>query len=261
MLYKSKKDAFVSFSVKIVNLRLCFFVSLFTFCAFFCKSSFCEELTYKTAQQYYLDGIYNYVDRNYTTSAEQFEALSKKHPYSQFTHHSLIMEAFTNYVDKEYSKIPGIAEVFFKLFPNDEYTPYMMYILAMSYYINIKKDNRAFNNVAESLQIFNNLLDKYPNSKYAENVKKKIEYLLARQQLNDLLTGEYYEENNNHISAMRRYTGIFEIYKNNLNSEIEERALCRIAALSQAMQMPNNADKYYKLLQQKYPNSKCLQNA
>ena len=118
MLYKSVKCVFIWSSIKVVNLLVCFSALLFLFYVFLCKLSLCEELAYKTAQQYYLDGIYNYVDRNYTTSAEQFEALSKKHPYSQFTHNSLIMEAFTNYVDKEYSKIHGIAEVFFKLLSN-----------------------------------------------------------------------------------------------------------------------------------------------
>ena len=156
-----------------------------------CLTLNAEELTHKTASQYYLDGIYNYVDRNYTTSAEQFEALSKKYPYSQYTHNSLIMEAFTNFLDKEYSKIQGIVEVFFRLFPNDEYTPYMTYVLGMSYYVSIKKDERSFNNVGESLQIFTDLLEKYPNSKYAKNVEKKIDYLVKRQQLNDILTGEY----------------------------------------------------------------------
>ena len=51
-----------------------------------------EELNIKSAGQYYLDGLYNYTDRSYTTAAEQFEALSKNHPHSSYTKNSLIME-------------------------------------------------------------------------------------------------------------------------------------------------------------------------
>ena len=251
----------ISTSLQRLFLSCIFVVSVITISALNRSTLNAEELKHKTASQYYLDGIYNYVDRNYTTSAEQFEALSKKYPYSQFTHHSLIMEAFTNFVDKEYSKISGIVEVFFRLFPNDEYTPYMMYLHGMSYYMNIKKDERGFNNVEESLQIFNDIITKYPNSKYAKNVEKKIDYLVKRQQLNDLLTGEYYQKNNEYIGAMRRYTGLFEKYKDGLNKEIEERALCRIMNLSKSMQLPKNATKYRLLLQQKYPNSRCLQQS
>lgn len=251
----------ISTSLQRLFLSCVFVVSVITISVLNRSTLNAEELQHKTASQYYLDGIYNYVDRNYTTSAEQFEALSKKYPYSQYTRNSLIMEAFTNFVDKEYSKIQGIVEVFFRLFPNDEYTSYMTYVLGMSYYVSIKKDERSFNNVGESLQIFTDLLEKYPNSKYAKNVEKKIDYLVKRHQLNDVLTGEYYEKNGEYISAMRRYTGLFEKYKNGLNKEIEERALCRIMNLSKSIQLPKNADKYYQLLQKKYPNSKCLQQS
>ena len=219
-----------------------------------------EELKHKTAEQYYLDGIYSYVDRSYTTSAEQFEALSKNYPYSRYTRNSLIMEVFINYINREYEKIESIFAVFSKLFPNDEYMPYMLYMLGMSYYINIRGDDKGSGNIAESLSIFTDFLKKYPESKYSENVKEKISYLKKMQQLNDVKIGEFYQKNNNYISAMRRYVGIFERYKNDINSEVEERALCGIVTTSYALSMCENMEKYKQLLERKFPKSKCLKS-
>ena len=237
---------------------LTIFIILFSFN--FTSNASAEELTLKTAKQFFIDGMYNYADRSYSSSAEQFEALSKNHPYSNHTKHSLIMEAYTNYLDKEYEKISGIAEVFFRLFPDDDYEAYIMYILGMSYYVGVKQDERATDKIAESKKVFVNLLEKYPHSKFAENVQKKVDYLNKIEQLNDIKTAEYYYKTDNYISAMRRYAGMFEIYKKNFDPEIEERALCGIISLSMSMEMEYNASKYKKLLQQKYPNSKCLQN-
>lgn len=219
-----------------------------------------EELEHKTAKQYYLDGIYSYVDRSYTTSTEQFEALSKNYPYSQYTRNSLVMEVFINYINREYKKIENIFTVFSKLFPNDEYMPYMLYMLGMSYYINIKNDDKGSGNISESLSIFTDFLEKYPKSKYSKNVKEKVYYLKKMQQLNDIKIGEFYQKNNNYISAIRRYSGIFSRYKNDMDSEIEERALCDIVISLYALSMCENMKKYKQLLKTKFPKSKCLKS-
>lgn len=225
-----------------------------------CNDLLSEELEHKTAEQYYLDGIYSYVDRSYTTSAEQFEALSKNYPYSQYTRNSLVMEVFINYINREYKKIESIFTVFSKLFPNDEYMPYMLYMLGMSYYINVKRDDRGSGNIAESLSIFTDFLEKYPKSKYSENVKEKVYYLINMQQLNDIKIGEFYQKNNNYISAIRRYASVFNRYKNDINFEVEERVLCDITIALYALNMCENMKKYKQLLEIKFPKSKCLKS-
>ena len=245
------------FCALILN-RMRFVVLFLLFLLQICSILSAEELKHKTAEQYYLDGIYSYVDRSYTTSAEQFEALSKNYPYSQYTRDSLIMEVFINYINHEYEKIQNIFSVFSKLFPNDEYMPYMFYMLGMSYYANIKNNDKGVGNVAESLQIFTDFLDKYPKSKYAENVKEKIIYLNKMGQLNDVRIGEFYQKNNNYISAIKRYTSIFNTYQNSIDPEIEERAICRIITTFYQLNMCESMEKYKQLLKTKFPKSKCL---
>ncbi len=241
---------------KYINIIfLSFFFSVF----FNYLNSQAEELKYKTAEQYYLDGIYSYVDRSYATSADQFEALSKNHPYSQYTRNSLVMEAFTNYLNKEYEKIKNITSVFFKLFPNDQYEPYMLYILAMSNYINIRDVNKNYSNIVESRQIFTDLINKHPGSKYVKNAEEKIVYLNKMEQLGDVLIGELYQKNDIFISAIRRYANILNKYKD-IDPEIEERTLCGMISSLHSLNMTTNMKKYIEFLTKKYPKSKCLNN-
>ncbi len=217
-----------------------------------------EELTIKTAQQYYLDGIYGYVDRNYVTSSEQFEALSKNYPYSKYTHDSLIMEAFLNYINDEREKTNNAIEAFYKLFPSDKYTPYMMYLNAMSCYKVVKDEMRSLDSITEAIQLFKELIETYPNTDYAKDAEQKIKFLEKLKQLNDISVGEFYEERLDYIGAMRRYTNMFKTYGNNLSPDIEERALCRAMRLSKTLKLEKCKDGYEKLLRKKYKNSKCL---
>lgn len=216
-----------------------------------------EELQKKTAEQYYLDGIYHYVDRNYITAVEQFEALTKNYPYSQYTRNSLVLEVFLNFLRQEYKANQSIAEIFLKLFPDDEYVPYIMYMNAMSYYICIKDDNRGFDNVTKSLKIFNDLLVRYPNSKYSHNVKEKIDFLNKKIHLIDVSTAEYYQKNGDYIGALKRYTGILNS-KKDISPDIEERALCGVISILYSFDMDKEVLKYKKLLKVKHPYSKCL---
>ena len=168
------------------------------------------------------------------------------------------MEIFTNYIGKEYSKIAGIYEVFTKLYPDDEYLPYVMYLYGMSYYALVVDGTRALNDILNSKRIFEELIEKFPTSVYSNLAKVKIDYLNKMQQLNDISIADFYYDTDNYIAAMRRYVGMFNIYKEKLVSEIEEQLICRIIILSKTLKMKQNIAKYKELLNKKFPNSICI---
>ena len=231
-------------------LLFCFFVCFYSSCAF------AEDEKIKSLEQYYLDGIYEYVDRNYTTATEQFEALSHNYPSSMKTKKSLIMEAFLDYINDEAKKIDGVVEVFFRLFPNDEQAPYMKYIKAMGYYSYVGDDARSLDAVMKSKLLFEDLVATFPESIYAKEAEKKIEYLDKLMQLNDIKIGELYFNRRNYVAAMKRYTGMYQKHKK-LVPEIEERVLCRLVVLSKMFKIDENIIKYEKILKEKFKETKC----
>ena len=222
------------------------------------KKAEAEESELKSVKQYYLDGLYYYADRSYTSSAEQFEALTKNHPFSNFSKEAVIMECYTNYINGEYSKIDGVAEVFYRLFQNDEYTPYIMYLQAMAIYSMAKDETKAVGFLDESEKIFNRIVNEFPNTKYSEASIIKLDYINKMKQLQDIRIGEFFQDRGEYIASIRRYTGMFETYKNKLIPEIEERLLCRIVSLTKILKIDSETTKYSELLRKKYPDSKCL---
>lgn len=244
---------FFQFDCNKVAVAMCFFGWMF-----FLKLSNAEETQIKTPNKYYLDGLYYYADKSHTSAAEQFEALSKNYPYSNYTRNSLIMEAFTNYSDKEYDKISAITEVYFRLFPNDAYASYMAYINAMSYYATIKNAENSLDNMERSYKLFLDVQNNFANTKYAEDAKIKLEYLSKMMQLNDIKIGDFFFSRGDYIGAMRKYTGMFKKYKGKMLPEIQERALCGCKTCAKTLNLDKLADDYLNRLKRNFPHSKCL---
>jgi len=236
----------VNFSLlKRTSLLIFFFIF---FHIFNLSLVYCENNDAKLLEQYYLDGVYYYVDKSYSSAYEQFEGLSKNYPYSNYTEKSIIMEAYTNYLDKEYVKIPGIYEVYNKLYPDGKYMAYMLYLKCMSYYSLIKSANNGIHNINEGAIVFEELLQKYPESEFAKASEEKLNYVIKLQQLSDLKIADFLYKNENYIAAMRKYTSLFNTYKENLNFEIKKVALAQIINLSKMLHLEENVVKYQNLL-------------
>ena len=233
---------------------------------FLCNITLAKEEIKKTDEQYNFDGMYYFADRSYTSSAEQFEALTQRYPYSSYTHNALLMEIYTNFLDNELDKIPGIAEVFYRLFPLDKNTDYVLYMHALSgllykpwfrKYKLLTDEARSMSKVYESEVVLTKLVNDFPESKYTEDAKQKLLYIKGLKQLNEVFVGERYQKLGNFIGAMKRYTGMFEIYKDDIHPQIEERLLCNLVGLTKTLKLDTESEKYKQLLQKKYPSNKC----
>ena len=234
---------------------------ILAFCCFFITTVFQsiaqDEKIVKTDVQYWLDGLYYYVDRSYTSASEEFENLTHNYPYSQYAHNALLMEIYTNYINNEKDKIAGIAEVFYRLFPLDENTPYVIYMQAMADFSMIKNEKTNLDKMIESEKIFKKLIQLYPESIYSKDAMRKLEFLDTIKQLNDLHSAEVFQKRKKYYGAMRRYTGLFNTYPN-INKKVEEIALCRLIGVTKTLKLDNESEKYKDLFNQKqYDANKC----
>ena len=246
-------------NIIIHNVALCIFLLCYLCKLLFgYQTSLAEEKDLKSDKQYWLDGMYYYADRSYTSAAEQFEALTKHYPYSKYTHNALLMVLYTNFIDNDKEKISGIAEVFYYLFPLDNDTPYVMYMQAMAEFTALKDESRMLDKMVEGEKLFFKLKQYFADSVYTKDAEKKLEYLNAVKQLNYIHVGEIYLKRDDYIGAMKRYTGIFNSFPDGLHPLIEEFALCRLFSLTKMLISNTEAEKYNQMLNDKYPHNKCL---
>jgi outer membrane protein assembly factor BamD len=197
------------------------------------KTSFAEVLLLKD-DEYYREGMYNFVDRSYSEAARNFGEISKNYIYSSFLKKAYMMEVFCNFLDKEYAKIEGVVATFLLLFPQDENVPYMLYMKGLGHYYVIKDESRLINESKESLKIFKSIFTKYPNSIYAEPAKEKYNFLNHNIQLHELKMAEFEYNRGNIIAALVGYKRVLK-ESEDLNEDIKKRAELRIKSIIKSL--------------------------
>lgn len=107
-------------------------------------------------------------------AAKKFVELGKQYPYSDWSKKGLLMTTYSQYQSGDYDSAEQSAQRYIKLYPTSPDTPYVMYLEAMSYYSQIPDISRDQDRAAKSMFLFQQLVEKFPNSEYSADAKFKI---------------------------------------------------------------------------------------
>ncbi|MBR1600575.1 MAG: outer membrane protein assembly factor BamD, partial [Alphaproteobacteria bacterium] len=127
------------------------------------------------------------------------------------------------------------------------------YLKGMCYYDQITSAEKDQSDTAKAEETFLLLTELFPDSKYAEDARKKInltEDYRAGQEMN---IARYYLRDGNYLSALNRFNVVLENYQTTV--QIEE-ALYRQVEIYAIFGMNKYADGYYKILKNNYPDGK-----
>lgn len=206
----------------------------------------------------YKRGIEALGQHDFDKSVKSFNRLEKAYPYSQYQRKGLIMAAYSQYVAKKFDDSIGTAKRYIGLYPNSPDTPYVMYLEGMAYYDQISDVNHDLSNAEKSIEVFNDLLQKYPGSEYAGDAKYKIS--VARDQLagKEMTVGRYYLEAHQYTAAINRFRTVLAKYQTTRHSE---EALERLTEAYLAMGLPQEAQTAAAVLGHNYPESPWYKEA
>lgn len=174
------------------------------------------------ANKEYFNAMRNFDKKNYTVSLRSFEDVSKKYSLHKITKNSLMMEIFLNYLLEKYIESYSLADMYINLYPfeveNIEYVRYLK-ILSKSKLIS---DHESSNIEAiETRGLINDFLKKYQNSKYKNDLSKKLNYANEFIIKSILSIGDEYCKMNNYIAAYNKYQSALK-YDPNSQLIIEE---------------------------------------
>ena len=139
-------------------------------------------------------------NKNYTEAASTFEEIDKQHPYSKLAKQGQVMSAYTYYISGDYNNSLYAINRFIALYPADKKTiPYMLYLKGLCYYEQINSVVLDQNPTLKAKDTYTELLNRYPNSNYSKDAKKKMVLIndqLAAQEMN---VGRYYQKKKTNI--------------------------------------------------------------
>ena len=203
------------------------------------------------------DALYNQALANLDTgdlrtAQRRIEDLNRQHPYSEYSRRSLILDTFINYRKGAYQEAAVSGKRFIELYPADKDAAYAQYIVGMSYFKQIPHITRDQTPTRKAYNAMNSLLEKYPESEYAEDAQRKVR--VARDQIagKEMLVGRYYQERREFLAAINRFRGVVEEFP---KTRHVEEALARLTESYFALGLVEEAQNSAAVLGHNFPDS------
>ena len=225
-----------------------------------CASSDPSELAFEEvpAEKLYAEGLRAMETGDRKQAKEKFEEIDRQHPYSRFAKKSMLLTAYQNFRGGNYEETVSSAKRFIALYPGDEDVPYAHYLIGESYYRQIPDVTRDQEAAERAMGAMNDLVQRYPDSEYADDARKKIRITLDQLAGKEMQIGRYYLERREFIAAINRFKVVVSDFQN--TRHIEE-ALMRLAESYLAMGISNEAQSAVAVLGHNFPESEWYQRA
>lgn len=210
------------------------------------------------AELLFNDGLARLEARDYGGASKKFAELDKQYPYSGWSRRALVLATFSSYEGADYPEAINIGRRYVQLYPASPDTPYVQYLVGMSYHNQILDIQRDQERAEKSLQTFEDLVRKWPNSEYAGDAKDRIR--MARDQLagKEMEIGRFYLNQRNYTGAVNRFREVLVRYQ---NTRHVEEALSRLTEAYMALGIVSEAQTAAAVLGHNFPESQWYKDA
>ena len=190
--------------------------------------------------------------KDYVDAAIIFEDIERQYPYSKWSNQAQLMTAFCYYKSKMYDESLDALERFIALYPGSKKISYAYYLRALNYFEQIKDVERDQSMTEKSKQAFYEVINKYPDSEFADDAYAKVDIINDRLAAKEIEIARYYQNNYQWISAINRYNTILENYD---TSVYTEETLHRLVEIYYSLGLYEEAKKYASTLGYNFPES------
>lgn len=219
------------------------------------------EVLYKEAKELMDDG-------RYIMATERLNQIKSQYPYSYYSTYAELMLADVLYKQESYVEASAAYIVFRDFHPKYKELDYVIYKIGESFFKQIPDTfDRDLTSAHEAIRYFDELLLKYPGSKYEEEVKKKINEANKMIKNKEKYIADFYYKTKVYGAARYRYLKILREFDDN---ELLQHSMSRIIQssfrLGEIDECNNYAKKYFDLLDNKEKNkirkivTNCLKN-
>ena len=190
---------------------------------------------------------------NFELARSQFEEIQKLFPLSNEAIQSEIMIAFIDYVQMDYENAILNYKKIINKYPSHKDLDYIYYMIAMCNYEQLQDEalDGYYNDVA--LRSFNQVINRYPESKYAKDSRQKIILVKSNIAAKHMEIGRFYLSNKKYIAALNRFKIVVEEFS---ITKFTPEALHRMVEAYYEMGMYEESYNTAALLGHNYPETK-----
>lgn len=224
-----------------------------------------EGIDKRTAEEIYADAKDKLDNAMYDSAAKTFEKLEAKFPYGRYAQQAQLEIAYAYFKGGDPASALAAVDRFTKLHPNHPSVDYAYYLKGL---INFNEDQGLFSLISrqdvrerdpkavqDSYDAFKELVTRFPNSRYAEDSRIRMSYLVNSLAHHEISVARYYQNRGAHLAAANRAQAVLRTFP---QSPAVEEALAIMFSSYSKMGMDDLAKDARRVLIQNYPKSVFL---
>ena len=176
-----------------------------------------------SAEKLYAEAASELDSSNYARAIELYEKLESRYPFGRYAMQAQLDVAYAHYRAEEPEKAIAAADRFIKLYPQNPFVDYAYYLKGivnynrsvgfLDRYIPTDASQRDPGSALDAFTDFSLLVERFPDSKYAEDARQRMLYLrnnLARHEVN---VAHYYMRRGAYLAAANRANYVIERFQ------------------------------------------------
>lgn len=211
-----------------------------------------EKFDEMSVEQLYLIAVDRMEAKKHKDAGIAYAEVERQHPYSDWSLNAQIMAGYAYYLAKKYEDAEESFETFIQLHPGHEYVPYAMYMKGLISYEQIPIVERDQAPAKESVEAFQKLINRFPNTKYAKDGRLKIDLIRDHLAAKEVEVANYYQQKDAHLPAINRLKRVVKEYET--SAHVPE-ALYRLVISYLALGLYDEAQASAAVLGHNYNNS------
>lgn len=203
------------------------------------------------------------IARDYVGAIEQFELLESRYPFGRYAQQGQLELTYAYHKQNNIDLALDTVNRFIQLnpqHPSIDYAYYMKGLITFDsgknliHYL-IKRDpsNNDPTSLKESFEVFGLLIDKYPDSEYADDAKLRMIYLRNELAEYELKVAKFYMQRGAYVASANRAKYIMENYQ---GAEIMPEAVYILEQAYLALGIIDLADDTHRVYAQNYQTGK-----
>jgi outer membrane protein assembly factor BamD len=220
-----------------------------------------------TAADYYKAAKEEFDNRNWDASIKIYEALESKYPFGRFAQQAQMEVAYAYYKQGETAQALSAIDKFVKLHPNHPNLDYALYLRAL---VNFKEDLGPFTKLVrqdladrdpkaarESFEGFKDLVNRVPESRYAQDSRERMAYLVEALARHEIHVARYYLRREAYLAAANRAQDAIVRFP---SSPSHREALEIMIEAYDRMSMPELRDDARRVLAKNFPDDRMAKS-
>jgi outer membrane protein assembly factor BamD len=203
----------------------------------------------------------------YDLAIKRYETLEARFPYGRYSQQGQLEIAYAYYKQNEQASAVAATERFVKLHPNHPNVDYAHYLKGLVYFnedlgvlgklSRQDRTERDPKSARESFDAFKELVQRFPESRYAPDALERMKYLVNALASHEVHVARYYMKRGAYVAAANRAQYALKNYP---QAPAQEEALLIMIQAYDVLGMPELRNDAERILRKNFPDSAQLKN-